>query len=142
MKYKESSAFSGGAKMTKTEFERLQPGQIIQHKKDNKWVFIVHQNFGERLTAVRTIEVRDPENWDMVTKVQVEKPEPKHEQTTLEKSAQELHELLKQHNWYHSTGIGNNELFIYTSKRKHPKPYNDFCGFPVNYKYMGKIAPL
>ena len=58
--------------MTKNEFERLQPGQLIQHKKDNKWAFIVHQNFGERLTAVRTIEVHVPENWDVVTKVQIE----------------------------------------------------------------------
>ena len=127
--------------MTKNEFERLQPGQIIQSKKDNKWAFIVHQNFGERLIAVRSIEVRDPENWELATKPQEEKPEPKHIQTTLEKSAHELHELLKGYPWYQTVGIGNNELFIYTMKKKYPKSYKTFQGLPVNYKYVGKIVP-
>jgi hypothetical protein len=58
--------------MNKNEFQKLQPGQIIQHKKDHKWAFVVHQNFGERLTAVRTIEVRDPENWEIVTEVKMQ----------------------------------------------------------------------
>jgi len=127
--------------VTKNEFERLQPGQIIQNKKDNKWSFIVHQNFGERLTAVRTIEVRDPENWDIVTKIQMEKPEPKHEETTIEKSATALHESLKAYDWYQTVGIGDKELFIYTNKKKHPKPIMRFEGFPINYRYMGKITP-
>lgn len=128
--------------MTKNEFERLQPGQMIQNKKDPKWAFIVHQNFGERLTAVRTIEVRDPENWETVTRVQIEeKPEPKHEQTTLEKDAHELHKLLKPEFWYQAVGISNKSLVIYTSKKKHPKSYKDFRGWPVRYQYVGKITP-
>lgn len=123
--------------MTKNEFRRLQSGQIIQHKKDNKWAFIVHQNFGERLTAVRTIEVRDPENWEIVTKVTVESPE-----EMIEQAANELHESLKNCPWYQTTGIGNNELLIYANKKKHPKQLIKFKGFTVNYKYTGKIIPV
>lgn len=128
--------------MTKNEFERLQPGQMIQYKKDNKWAFIVHQNFGERITVVRTMEIRDPENWEIVTKVQVEeKPEPKHEQTTIEKDAHALHELLKPEPWYHTVGISDKSLVIYTKSKKHPKSYKDFKGWPIRYQYVGKIMP-
>lgn len=123
--------------MTKNEFERLQPGQIIQSKKDNKWAFIVHQNFGERLTAVRSIEVRDPENWDVITKVKIEESDT----PEIKQAATDLFEKLKHHDWFSTVGMGNKELFVYTSKKKYPKDYKEFGGFPVNYKYMGKIAP-
>lgn len=132
--------------MTKNEFERLKPGQIIQSKKDNQWAFVVHQNFGDRLTAVRTIEVRDPENWEAVTQVKMEeKPKesvPPHEDPAFQKASHDLHESLQGNDWYSMVGMGNYELIVYTAKKKHPKPVDTFGGYPVKYHYMGKIAPL
>ena len=52
--------------MTKTEMERAKVGDIIRHKKNLEWAFIVHQNFGDRITAVRTIEVRDGTDWEII----------------------------------------------------------------------------
>lgn len=126
--------------MTKNEFERLQPGQIIQNKKDNKWSFIVHQNFGDRLTAVRTIEVRDPENWETVTPTPRPQSVP-HDSPGLKKAADDLFNLLTGKDWFQTVGIGNNELFIYTLKKKYPKDHKEFGGFPVQYRYMGQIKP-
>lgn len=187
--------------MTKNEFERLQPGQMIQHKKDNKWAFIVQQNFGDRLTAVRAIEVRDPENWEIVTEIKVQDnqiedlknalavmtntvvcylseaghnrpdeiradldeacrlldwpiqgdkrtvkpvptPMPPHEDPAFKLAAHNLHEALNGATWYSMVGMGNYKLIVYTAKKKYPKPYDTFEGYPVEYKYMGKIAPL
>jgi hypothetical protein len=179
--------------MKKSEFERLQPGQMIQHKKNNEWAFIVQQNFGDRLTAVRTIEVRDPENWEAVTKDnQIEelkkalavmtntvvcyagevghnRPDeiradldeacrlldwpiqgdkrtipamtPPHENAAFKLAGRNLHDALKGASWYSCVGLGAYKLIIYTSKKKYPKPYDTFEGYPVEYKYMGKIKP-
>ena len=162
--------------MKKNEFERLQPGQTIQHKRNNEWAFIVQQNFGDRLTAVRTIEVRDPENWEVVTEIktkETEQPLRKYEDvfegdplsvhtcgyprgkhmvdihnqlicptTTIEQVAHDLNEILQGNSWYQTVGIGGGCLYIYTTKKKHPKSYTEFGGFPVKYQYLGKIAPL
>jgi hypothetical protein len=55
-------------KMNKKEMTALQPGTIIQHKTKNEWCFIVSQNFGDRITAVRSIEITDPTEWLEVQK--------------------------------------------------------------------------
>jgi hypothetical protein len=60
--------------MTKKEMVKLQPGNIIRHKKDLQWAFLVSQNFGDRLTAVRTIELKeeDLKNWEVIEGPKVE----------------------------------------------------------------------
>jgi hypothetical protein len=50
------------------EVEKLGPGDMIRHKTNLEWAFIVHQNFGDRLTAVRIIELRDLKDWEVVSK--------------------------------------------------------------------------
>lgn len=52
--------------MTKSEMEKARLGDIIRHKKNLEWAFMVHQNFGDRITAVRVIEIRNPEEWEVV----------------------------------------------------------------------------
>jgi hypothetical protein len=84
--------------------------------------------------------VRDPENWEVITKVQIDKPP--HEDDTFKKAAHDLHETLKGYDWYSMVGMGAFELIVYTAKKKHPISFEAFAGFPVKYKYMGKIAPL
>lgn len=126
--------------MTKKEFEQLQSGQIIQSKKDPKWTFIVHQNFSDHLIAVRTIEVRDPEEWEVV-EVKQEKV-PFHEQPEIKAAAHELHEKIKHYDWYNMVGIGANGFIVYTKKKKHPQLFTSFSGINVSYKFMGKMAPL
>ena len=59
--------------MTKKDFERLHPGRIIRNKKDSNQAFIVGGIFqepgGVRVTAVRTIEIRDGRDWEIVETV-------------------------------------------------------------------------
>lgn len=128
--------------MTKNEFERLKPGQMIQNKHDNKWAFIVHQNFGDHLTGVRTIQIDDPDNWDIITKVEIPPNEKPPENEEFRNAAHELHEKLKNYDWYGMVGMGNLELIVYTSKKKYPVDIATFGGFPVRYTYVGKMAPL
>jgi hypothetical protein len=60
--------------MTKKEMIKLQPGNIIRHKKNLEWAFLVSQNFGDRLTAVRTIEIKekDIKDWEVIEVPKVE----------------------------------------------------------------------
>ena len=55
--------------MTKKDFEKLHTGEIIQHKKVPEWAFIVSGVFPDRITGVRTIEIRDPKDWEKVETV-------------------------------------------------------------------------
>lgn len=139
--------------MTKNEFEHLKPGQMVQNKKDNKWAFIVQQNFGTRVTATRTIEINNPEDWDVVTEVKhkeeekgevVKFLETMHDGGFLE-AARKLGEKFKGQNWFTVVGTGfiKNELtlYVYTSLKKYPKELVEFEGYPVVYKYLGKILP-
>jgi hypothetical protein len=52
--------------MNQKEVIALQPGDIIRRKDDLEWCFIVTQNFGERVIAVRTIELHDLKNWELI----------------------------------------------------------------------------
>ena len=52
--------------MKKNEMERLKVGDVIQSNIDNRRVFVVHQTFPDHVIAVRTIEIRDPEEWEKV----------------------------------------------------------------------------
>lgn len=53
--------------MTKDEVKKLAVGDILQNKTHAEMVYIVSANFGDRITAVRTIELREKElkGWDV-----------------------------------------------------------------------------
>jgi hypothetical protein len=53
--------------MTKDEMKKLQIGDIIQSKSSPEKVFIVSANFGDRITAIRSIELREKEvkDWEL-----------------------------------------------------------------------------
>jgi hypothetical protein len=51
--------------MTKEEFEMLHPGDIIEGK-SSRTIFIVTGNFGNRVTAVQTVDVTNPDEWKLV----------------------------------------------------------------------------
>ena len=58
--------------MTKEEFEALQPGDIVRGK-SSFMSFIVTETFKDRgVTAVRTIELTNPLEWDLIGKSQLE----------------------------------------------------------------------
>jgi len=48
--------------MTKTEIDALAVGDIVAHISDGK-AFIVTGNYGDRVTAVRTIDITNPTEW-------------------------------------------------------------------------------
>lgn len=54
--------------MNKKDAAKLRSGVIIKHKKNNDWVYLVSANFGSRITAVRTVEIRENDliNWEIV----------------------------------------------------------------------------
>ena len=52
--------------MNKKEFANLHPGRIIRNKKNTELAFIISAVFQDRVTAVRTIEIRDPKDWEIV----------------------------------------------------------------------------
>lgn len=54
--------------MTREEFNSLNRGDIISHKimKDHSWM--VEANYGNRVTAVDTIDVTNPDEWDITLK--------------------------------------------------------------------------
>lgn len=49
--------------MLKIEMRCLCPGDIIRHKGDSGG-YIVTANYGDRVTAVRTVDVTNPDEWD------------------------------------------------------------------------------
>lgn len=56
--------------MTKKDMEKIEVGDIIKKKNSDEMAFIVSANFGNRLTAVRSIEVREDsaKEWEIVSK--------------------------------------------------------------------------
>jgi hypothetical protein len=52
--------------MTAEELAALQPGDIVRHKCSARGL-IVTANYGGRVTAVRTYEVTNPDEWDVIT---------------------------------------------------------------------------
>src|SRR5581483_5817352 len=113
--------------MTNSEFEKLKTGQVIQNKYNNQWAFIVSQNFGDRVIAVRTIEVNDPSEWDIVEI----KEEP-----NITKTATELHKMLKGFDWYNTIGITPDKIIVYVKKKKFAKPYEKYKDYAVEYRYI------
>jgi len=53
--------------MNKVDFNKLQPGDAVRHKGGGD-VFLVTANYGGRVTAVRTADITNPDEWDIVIK--------------------------------------------------------------------------
>jgi len=51
--------------MNRKEFELLGPGDIVRHRSGSRG-YIVTANYGERVTAVRTVDLTNPDEWDVV----------------------------------------------------------------------------
>lgn len=54
--------------MKKGEFERLERGDVVKHKRDSR-LFIVTGNYGDHVTAVATVDMNNPDEWEIVHKV-------------------------------------------------------------------------
>ena len=53
--------------MKKEFFGKLKPGTIIRHK-DSLRQFIITAIYGQRATAVSTVDITNPDEWEIVTK--------------------------------------------------------------------------
>lgn len=54
--------------MNKEDFEKLQPGDVVRNKLDKKYGYIVHTNYGGRVTAVRIADMTNYTEWELVEK--------------------------------------------------------------------------
>lgn len=54
--------------MEKKKFKELSPGDIVRHKLFGDNAYIVHSNYGDRVVAVRTVELTNPDEWDLILK--------------------------------------------------------------------------
>ena len=52
--------------MSPKQFKELKHGDIIRHKQPASVPFTVHANYGDRVTAVRTMDATNPAEWDLV----------------------------------------------------------------------------
>lgn len=51
--------------MTKDEMRALREGDIVRGKSSGM-AFIITGNYGERLTAVRSVDITNPDEWEKV----------------------------------------------------------------------------
>lgn len=51
--------------MTDDQMRRLQPGDVVRGKGRGE-SYIVTGNYGERVTAVRTADITNPAEWDVI----------------------------------------------------------------------------
>lgn len=49
--------------MTLEEFEGLKPGDLVRHARGDWQVYVVTACHGDRVTAVRTIDMTNPVEW-------------------------------------------------------------------------------
>jgi hypothetical protein len=61
--------------MTKEEFQNLQPGDLVRGTKYGL-TYIVTQNHGDRITAVRSVDTSNPSDWEVANLPQNTLPEP------------------------------------------------------------------
>lgn len=56
--------------MTDEEFNSLAGGDFIRHKESTSGeYYTVLSNYGDRVTAVRTVDMTNPSEWDLINKV-------------------------------------------------------------------------
>ena len=53
--------------MTKDEIKNLKTGDILRHKLGLNG-YVVTANYGDRITAVRTVDITNPDEWDLIKK--------------------------------------------------------------------------
>ncbi len=58
--------------MDNQEFRRLNVGDTIKHKLGSVQ-YVVTGNYGGRVTAVKSVDVTNPDEWELVIKVQSRK---------------------------------------------------------------------
>ena len=51
--------------MTNKEFESLDRGDIVRHKAGT-YAYVVTETYGGRVAAVRTVDMTNPEEWDLI----------------------------------------------------------------------------
>jgi len=58
--------------MNKKSFSKLSRGDIVKHIGDTK-TFIVTSNYGKRVTATTTVDMTNPNEWELVLKAKYDK---------------------------------------------------------------------
>jgi hypothetical protein len=53
--------------MTQDQLKALRPGDIVQGKASME-IFVVTANYGDRVTAVKTVDITNPAEWNLVWK--------------------------------------------------------------------------
>jgi hypothetical protein len=48
------------------QFDKILPGTLVRHKSNPSDVYVVTQHFGTRITAVRTVDMTNPIEWEIV----------------------------------------------------------------------------
>lgn len=62
--------------MDKNQFNKLSTGDIVKHEIFGDKTFVVTSNYGDRITAVQSVDLTNPGEWDLVAKSSYEfKPE-------------------------------------------------------------------
>lgn len=51
--------------MTQEQMKQLQPGDIVKHAGSMER-FMVTANYGVRATAVRTVDITNPDEWELI----------------------------------------------------------------------------
>lgn len=54
--------------MTKEEMRELKPGDIVQSLSDGSG-YVVTANYGDRITAVKTVDITNPNEWLLVPNI-------------------------------------------------------------------------
>jgi hypothetical protein len=67
--------------MRRKDFQSLQPGDLVRGLVSGQ-VFVVTGNYGTHVTAVRTVDLTNPSEWDIVTRQPLEFVEVKVKQVT------------------------------------------------------------
>lgn len=52
--------------MTRDELKKLEPGDLVRAKFNGE-VYMVTGNYGERVTAVQTVDITNPPEWEVVS---------------------------------------------------------------------------
>ncbi len=81
--------------MNKEQFKQLKAGDPVSHKADRSQGYIVHCNYGNRVTAVKTVDITNPAEWDLVAEYEREQPWLSVEEFQLEPNEGECFIVLK-----------------------------------------------
>ena len=81
--------------MNKEQFKKLKAGDIVRHKAERSKAYIVHDNCGDRVTAVRVVDMTNPAEWDLAVECQREQPWLSVEEFQLEANEGECFIVLK-----------------------------------------------